>query len=141
MEEIVGRCAIIEEETVSSIENWTDILPEADITTQVGMITELVGERESLADELLELNEQLVASTDENRTEVDGLKKEIREKENELKPPRQELAKKEADLGSWIVPDQSESVFSIIPSFSTQSTPLISSQVTSRSTTPGIKVS
>ena len=41
IQDIYERITILEEEVLSSIENWTDIIPEADMKTQIGIITEL----------------------------------------------------------------------------------------------------
>jgi hypothetical protein len=42
-EEIVGACRMLQEQAVSSIENWTDIVSEADVSTAIGQISELQG--------------------------------------------------------------------------------------------------
>jgi hypothetical protein len=41
MREIIDRCTNLQEETVNSIENWTDITPEAEIKTEIGEISKL----------------------------------------------------------------------------------------------------
>lgn len=53
LEEIIGRCRIQGEEAISSIENWTDIVPEADIRTQIGVISNLREEGTSLSEKLI----------------------------------------------------------------------------------------
>ncbi len=41
LSDIIERITILQEEVLSSIENWTDIIPEADVKTQIGIITSL----------------------------------------------------------------------------------------------------
>ena len=40
-EEILDRHRLLEEQTIGAIENWNDIIPEADVKTQIGIISEL----------------------------------------------------------------------------------------------------
>lgn len=41
-EEVIEKCNMLGEENINSIEDWTDIIPEADITTQIGTLSELL---------------------------------------------------------------------------------------------------
>ncbi|TQV82843.1 hypothetical protein [Aliikangiella coralliicola] len=56
-EEINEFCNLLKEEVVNSIENWTDILPELDIATQIGEISNLAKTLKDTEDEknLLEM--------------------------------------------------------------------------------------
>ncbi len=78
-EEIIEICNLLEEEAVNSIENWTDIIPEADIKTQIGVISELRHSLKKKEDELTELNNELNDTKD--RSEEDNKKLEARVKE------------------------------------------------------------
>jgi len=84
LEEVIGRCEVLEEEALSSIENWTDIVPEADIRTQVGLISDLK----------LQVS-QLTGDLELLRTEKEGLKGQSEEREQQL---RAEIAAKEKEL-------------------------------------------
>jgi hypothetical protein len=91
LEEVIGRCRIQEEEAISSIENWTDIIPEANITTQIGVISNLREEADKRSEELKALKEALGRAKSENLEEKERLRKEIQKKEDELRKVKKEL--------------------------------------------------
>lgn len=65
LEEIIEKCDILEEEIMSSMEDWTDIIPEVEnVKSQIGLISDL---------KLNVVNKQI---------EIDKLEKEITGKEN-----------------------------------------------------------
>lgn len=102
LEEIIGQCVLLEEAAISSIENWTDIIPEANVRTNIGVITELRNEVGQLSGALhharTELNE--VRGTSEEREEQ--LRADIEEKKSELIKLKTELYKKESAIGPLI---------------------------------------
>jgi len=95
-EEILGRCNLLEEDTVNSIENWTDIIPEADIKTQIGVISELKQSLQATKYESTELKKELndtkdrskedrkklEAEANKTKKKIESLEREIREKVN-----------------------------------------------------------
>lgn len=83
-EEIIETCNLLEEETVSSIENWTDIVPEADIKSQIGMISELKGTLTEKESDLSALKGQLEETQEESADERRLLGEEIREKTKQI---------------------------------------------------------
>ncbi len=92
LEEISRTLVVLQEETISSIENWADVVPEADIRSQLGMITSLTREVSLEAEEL----EQMKRTFREEKTPSEEEKKElaerIRQKEANLAELRKELA-------------------------------------------------
>ncbi|MGA2149235.1 MAG: hypothetical protein ABSH49_30215 [Bryobacteraceae bacterium] len=59
LEEIVEKCNTLHEETINAIENWTDIIPEANVTTQIGKIGALQAQIADLAGEANRLRSEL----------------------------------------------------------------------------------
>jgi hypothetical protein len=96
-EEIIGLCRVLEEEALSSIENWTDIIPEADVKTKIGMISELQQLVESLQIDIGELKGQ-VDEAKENKAEVAALRKRIQDKEALLEDARTQLLGRQIPL-------------------------------------------
>lgn len=93
LEEVVGRCRVLQEETVNSIEDWIDIVPEADIRTQIGLISERGAEIEQLTRQIRDLMAEMEEVRGESETEAKKLRSRIREKEEELSEARRELSK------------------------------------------------
>lgn len=91
LEEIIGRCRSQGEEAISSIENWTDIVPEADIRTQIGVISKLRDEGDKLIREVRTLKEILAEAKNQKIEETAKLKKEIETKEEELRKIKYQL--------------------------------------------------
>lgn len=87
-EEIIASCRLVQEETVSSIENWTDIVAEADIESLIGVITSLRQQVDKTGSELSELHEHFgrVAELTSEQTQA------IVAKENELMNVKAQLA-------------------------------------------------
>lgn len=83
-EEFVERCGILEEQAINSIENWTDIIPGAEVKTQIGVITALREEKTKLESEIKEVRVQFDETKEKSATEKDELRKTLREKEKKL---------------------------------------------------------
>jgi len=99
LEEIIERCTTIEEEVLSSIENWTDIIPEADVKSQIGLITELKLKVDALTADLKRRNVDLKQSKGRSQAEIDKLTREKEKKEKELDSVRRELAQRSSNFG------------------------------------------
>jgi hypothetical protein len=91
LEEIIGRCNMLEEQAINSVENWTDVVPEANVSTQIGIITDLKRKTELLEADVRSLNNELGESKDKSAEEIKKLQGEKRQKEKELENARQEL--------------------------------------------------
>lgn len=113
-EEIEGTCGVLEEEGISSIEDWTDIIPEvANLKTQIGTITEMRGEVETLTSELTELkaeNTKLTELTQEgakdkelSRSILEENNRTIEKKEMELSQLRERLKKSETAINNTVL--------------------------------------
>ncbi len=92
-------CKLLQEETVSSIENWTDIVPEADIKTQVGVISELGQNLSQREAELAALKEELGEAKDNSEAERRALRNQVLEKEAQIVSLQRQIERKTIDLG------------------------------------------
>jgi hypothetical protein len=99
LEDVAGRCLLLEEGIISSIESWTDITPEADIKTQIGVISELTSKVDNLTQDLNTLGSELQETKGKTEKEIEKLKAEKRQKEKELLELRQELSGRAINFG------------------------------------------
>jgi len=101
-EEAIAVCGLLQEETVSSIENWTDIVPEADINSLIGMITQLKASLDEKEEELKLLKSSLEDARGKSESELSSLRRQIKDKEQQLRAAEFELIQKKfgAGLGS-----------------------------------------
>ena len=90
-EEFVERCGILEEQAINSIENWTDIIPEAEVKTQIGVITAIREEKIKLESEIKEVRAQFEEAKEKTATEKDELRKTLMEKEKKLSETETQL--------------------------------------------------
>lgn len=93
-EEIIDRCKLLEEQAIGAIENWNDIIPEADVKTQIGMISELKQREEELEKRIENMTEQKLSSDKQN----DAKDFELQKAKNDLEKLRTELRAKEERL-------------------------------------------
>lgn len=97
-EEGIALCGLLQEQAVSSIENWTDIVPEADIKTLIGTITTLKGSLESKETELEDLKSRLTAATGKSEEDRGHLREQIVTKEKQILGLEAQLATSRARL-------------------------------------------
>ncbi len=84
-EEIINQCDSLAEEAVNSIENWTDIIPEADVRTQIGELTELRGQLSQTTKELERLEKESKDAQNKSSDEKSQMKKQIEDKESKIR--------------------------------------------------------
>lgn len=99
LEEIRERCNILAEESVNSIENWTDIVPEADVKTHIGIISELRFKLENNEKDLKSLGIELTQTKDKSKEERKQLQHSILDKEKEIAKLQEELWKRQTGFG------------------------------------------
>jgi len=97
-EEILANASELQEETLSSIENWTDILPEADIKTQIGLISGLKDEIKDIQLERERLQSKYEEDKNVSDEEKTNLEEEIKKRSKTITKLKKELALKES---SW----------------------------------------
>ena len=83
-EEAIRTCQSLQEQTVSAIENWTDIVPEADIKSQIGELTELKLAIDGKENELDELKSAFEDTEGKSKKEKQALKKQIAISESQI---------------------------------------------------------
>jgi hypothetical protein len=102
-EEVVTKCIVIQEEALNSIENWTDIIPEADVKTQIGIISDLRLKEEKLTRELSELRTESQTTQGKTAAQIAQLRNEINQKEEQLAEAKTRLLKKEVNLRPGLI--------------------------------------
>jgi hypothetical protein len=100
LEEIIHNSIVLQEECLSSIENWTDIVPEEDIYTKIGTISDLNQLVEAKEIEISSLKEVQVQSDDQKKQ----LKERIAQREFELNVLRQGMVQISEGLTSATSP-------------------------------------
>lgn len=91
-EEVIEKCYILEEEIISSIENWTDIIPEVEnMKTQIGLITDMINTESLLQQEILGLNKNLETEKEKKGKQNNDMQNLLKEKEAELTEVKRKL--------------------------------------------------
>jgi hypothetical protein len=98
LEETIEKLNILEEEVINSVENWKDLIPEADLTTQIGVISDLKEKVSTLDGEIQQSKEKVDKIEEESSKEKDELIKKIGEKEKELLSVKSKLQEKEIQI-------------------------------------------
>lgn len=102
-EEVIEKCNIVEEEIISAIENWTDILPEAaNFKTEIGLVSNLKQHQVALGCEIDKLNEDIKNLQQSESDEKEKLQEKLKQKEEELSNTRKKLRDKENELNKSI---------------------------------------
>lgn len=118
-EEVIEKCNILEEEIISSIENWTDIIPEVEnIKTQIGLISDMKIREVELKNDISDLSGKITAITKEGSQLKDELLEKLTAKENELAQTKEKLKKAEISVNesilSGLTSTQSASGFNVL---------------------------
>lgn len=113
-EEAIRTCESLQEQTVSAIENWTDIVPEASIKSQIGVISDLKKAIDDREGDLETLKEALQDTEGKSKKEKAALRKEILAGEKQIATLQEELYKKKYDIGGILSQAESASIFESI---------------------------
>lgn len=98
-DEIQDRIDLLQEETMNAMQEWTDILPEADVKTQIGVITKLKKQRAALEAEVKSLSKKF----DDPKEINEELQAELENKEAALKQVRELLSQRETAISSSVL--------------------------------------
>lgn len=112
-EEIRAACIVLQEEAVSSIENWTDIVEEADVRTQIGVITTLKADLDAKANELEGAKADLVRAEGRSSEEKRRLQAHIEQVQSRVTQLQRELLEKSIGFGGGIVTTGTSTLASI----------------------------
>ncbi|MEI7509035.1 MAG: hypothetical protein WCJ62_06170 [Flavobacterium sp.] len=103
-EEIIEKCNVLEEEIISSIENWTDIIPEVEnLKTQVGVITEMKINEAQLENDVSNLKASLATEKELGESQNKEMLKKIFDSEKALVDMRLKLSAAENKLNSTVL--------------------------------------
>ena len=106
LEEVIGRMNSMQEEALNAIEEWQDIIPEANIATQIVLLSDLKEEGASLSAQVESLRSELSSTKSENAVNEDvanDMKRRLLVKERELSRVSTELREKERELRSSVL--------------------------------------
>ncbi len=114
LEEEIQRLATLQEETLNAISNWTDIIPEADVTSQLALYRELQASVLTLktAKEELEAGLKRVSGVDTERALE--LNRQFRKREAELEEVKKQLTVEAVRLGTSVLSGLSEPPASMV---------------------------
>jgi hypothetical protein len=96
LEEIAERTLTIQEEVVNAIEHWTDIVPEADIQTQIGAITELRERIASISNHRDRLQSEFSEAQGKSAQQASKLQEALDSNLRELTDLRHKLSQEQA---------------------------------------------
>lgn len=103
-EEVIEKCNILEEEIISSIENWTDIIPEvANLKTQIGLVSEMKMRQAELEGDISNLNNKITTVKEEGSKQKEELQKKLVDKETDLSKTRQKLREAESKINTSVL--------------------------------------
>ena len=112
MREIIDRCTNLQEETVNSVENWTDIIPEAEVKTEIGEISKLQAEMVEKEAEITALKKKEAISTEEERNRINEIKKLTEDVKKYIREIKEKEKKIDINVPSSGVGYTSEDIFS-----------------------------
>lgn len=93
-EEAIGRCSIMEQESINSIEDWADIIRKAEVRPIIATIRQIetkMGEQAEHIEDLQRELETVKGESEEQKEQAERLRKEKQEAERELAKTRREL--------------------------------------------------
>ena len=103
-EEMIEKCNILEEEIISSIENWTDIIPEvANLKTQIGLVSEMKLRQIDLENDISSLNKEIEIIKEGGSKQKEDLHKRLIDKENDLSDTRKKLRETESKINTTVL--------------------------------------
>ena len=103
-QEVIEKCNILEEEIVSSIENWTDIIPEvANIKTQIGLVSEMKETQMQLYSDIEKLTHEIQTVKEKEGEQKEKLKDQLKQKEEALKGTREKLRAAEQKIDNTVL--------------------------------------
>lgn len=102
-EEVIEKCNIVEEEIISAIENWTDIIPEVEnFKTEIGLVSSLKTHQNTLICEIDKLQEDITKIQQTESEEKSKLEEKLNQKTKELDKTKSDLRNKEQELNKSI---------------------------------------
>ena len=97
-EEAIRTCESLQEQTVGAIENWTDIVPEASIKSQIGVISDLKIAIDQSENDLSQLKNELQDAKGKSRKEKAKLQERIADEKRQVETLQNELYEKKYEI-------------------------------------------
>jgi hypothetical protein len=88
LEEVIDRCKLLENDTLSSIDNWKDVIPEADVKSQAAVITEFEQKQVVLLEQIASLKSELDSTKARSEKEAQKLIARLQRTREELAEAR-----------------------------------------------------
>ena len=98
LEELYLKCDILQEVAVNAIEDWTDIIPEANVKPKIAVITDLKTQLGGKDVELENLKKKLSTTVDRSEDEIKELQEKIKELTADKERLQSELHERKATL-------------------------------------------
>lgn len=102
-EELVERCNSLQEEAINAIEEWQDIIPEANIKTQIGILTDLKVQQLSLEQQISKSQDELAETRAQSEDDRERLTNQLKKKEGELREVKSKFQQKKHELDPSIL--------------------------------------
>ena len=91
LEEELGRLILLQEATITAVENWSDILPEANIRPELERLNEEIEKLLSAKKERDEIRDRVSNETIDNRVQKEQLDKKLEEAEGRVSVAEEKL--------------------------------------------------
>ena len=115
-EELIDRFKFLHEATTNAIEEWQDIIPEANITTQIGMISQLKADLVEKCSDVQRAKNALADAQQASTEEKQELENRLRKSQQELAMASEQLTNMENELTQCL-----GSLSGVMPGYSTYS--------------------
>jgi hypothetical protein len=102
-EEIIEKCKLLEEECINAIENWTDIIEEANVKTRISKLKFLKAENDKLQIEISDLEKQMTEGGITSGEIMSKIKDQLEQKKLDLKEIRILIWEKEKEINASIL--------------------------------------
>jgi len=102
-EEVKEKCLLLKEECINSIENWTDIIDEANVKTRLSTLKKLKLEEEKLEGKIYILDKIIQEDKNIDENKQAQMRDRIEQIEIELKELRTNISLKENEINSSIL--------------------------------------
>ena len=99
LDETLERCAGLERETLASIDNWTEIVPDAAaVASYLARLADLQSQKATQTDALADLRQSLAEVVGKSAAQEEELRRQIQEHERALTKIKKELAQQAAKV-------------------------------------------
>jgi hypothetical protein len=109
-EEISEKCKMIQEEIINSIEDWTDVIPEANLRSHIEVLNDLKLALLISEKEVERFNNELVKTKGQSKKEIQELKSKMEEQEKVIFQLREKLLERKQIMDNSILSGISTSI-------------------------------